>query len=404
MAYTHLSEAPLDLRAPGFSRVRKGNWWIRIITLAFFDYLSLSVSWLIAESHIPPNDFPWDTSRSSFGMLITILVEIAVMAIQGLYQPGQKRYDYFNIIKSLAFAHGLLLAIILFNKTVQTVQFESPSHLLLPWFLNASWVCAGRLFVNVTLEYLRDLQLFGKNSVFVICDPEEQAEYFNFIKKDNRCKIVGFDGAKALDRYTRKATLEQLHDLGVTEVFISWNAIKNRMFLCWLFHAAGITIHILPMEVKQIYRDMELSKIGRMPCLTFTCPLITGKDFWIKRMFDFCFSSLFIILTSPIYIAIALAIKLDSSGPVFYKQTRIGLHGQKFKVWKFRTMRPDADKLQKELETLNENQDGILFKMKDDPRVTRIGKFLRCYSLDELPQIFNVLEGEMSLVGSSLSN
>jgi exopolysaccharide biosynthesis polyprenyl glycosylphosphotransferase len=105
------------------------------------------------------------------------------------------------------------------------------------------------------------------------------------------------------------------------------------------------------------------------------------------------------MLSFPIYIAIAIAIKLDSPGTVFYRQTRIGLHGQQFKVWKFRTMRSDAEKLQKELEALNETKDGIIFKIKDDPRITRIGKFLRRYSLDELPQLFNVILGEMSIVG-----
>lgn len=396
MTYSQLSEASLDLRAPVFSRVRKGGWWVRILTLFGCDYICLSIAWLIAESYISFEDFPWYTSRSSLGMLITILPQIAVMVIQGLYQTGRKRYDYFNIIKSLAFAHGLLLLILLCAKPV---QFDSPSSLLLPWLLSIAFVCAGRFVVNATLEYMRDHKLIGSHPVFVICDPKEQEQYANFIKKENCYTIVGFDGYQALDRYNRKATIEQLNQLEVSEIFISWNAIKNRMFLCWLFQAAGITIHILPTEIKQIHKDVELSNIGGMPCMTFHCPLITGKDFWIKRVFDFCFASLFIILTSPVYVAIALAIKLDSSGPVFYKQTRVGLHGQTFEVWKFRTMHPDADKMQKELEDLNENKDGILFKMKDDPRVTRVGKFLRCYSLDELPQIFNVLRGEMSLIG-----
>lgn len=105
------------------------------------------------------------------------------------------------------------------------------------------------------------------------------------------------------------------------------------------------------------------------------------------------------MLSFPIYILIALAIKLDSPGPVFYRQTRIGLRGEAFKVWKFRTMKTNAEQLQKELEAMNETKDGILFKIKDDPRVTRVGKFLRRYSLDELPQLFNVLYGEMSLIG-----
>lgn len=96
---------------------------------------------------------------------------------------------------------------------------------------------------------------------------------------------------------------------------------------------------------------------------------------------------------------IAILIKLDSPGPVFFRQERIGLHSRKFKIWKFRTMVTNAEKLQATLEAKNEIKDGVLFKMKDDPRITRVGKFLRRYSLDELPQLFNVFLGEMSLVG-----
>jgi exopolysaccharide biosynthesis polyprenyl glycosylphosphotransferase len=153
------------------------------------------------------------------------------------------------------------------------------------------------------------------------------------------------------------------------------------------------------MELKPIYRDLVVHNVGGMTCLSFMSPAITGKDFWLKRIFDFCFACLFLLFTFPIYLTIAIAIKLDSPGSVFYRQTRIGLHGKEFQVWKFRTMRNDADKMQKELEALNETKDGILFKIKDDPRVTRVGKFLRRYSLDELPQLFNVVLGEMSLVG-----
>ena len=153
------------------------------------------------------------------------------------------------------------------------------------------------------------------------------------------------------------------------------------------------------MELKPIHREIKSHRIGGMNCLSFYCPIITGKDFWTKRILDFCFAAVFLLLFSPIYAVIAVAIKLDSPGPIFYRQTRIGLRGKQFQVWKFRTMRTDAEKLQKELETLNEVKDGIIFKIKDDPRITKIGKFLRRYSLDELPQFFNILVGEMSLVG-----
>lgn len=117
-----------------------------------------------------------------------------------------------------------------------------------------------------------------------------------------------------------------------------------------------------------------------------------------KRAFDFTTSLLALIPLSIVFIAIALLIKLDDYGPVFFTQTRVGRHGKEFKIYKFRSMRVDAEDLLERL--LAKNQvDGPMFKMKDDPRISRVGKFLRKYSLDELPQLFNVLIGNMSLVG-----
>jgi exopolysaccharide biosynthesis polyprenyl glycosylphosphotransferase len=102
---------------------------------------------------------------------------------------------------------------------------------------------------------------------------------------------------------------------------------------------------------------------------------------------------------SPLFLTIAIAIKLDSPGPVFFRQERIGLHGKVFQMWKFRTMVVDAAQLQASLEAQNQTEDGIMFKLKQDPRITPLGQFLRRTSIDELPQLFNVLLGQMSLVG-----
>ena len=115
--------------------------------------------------------------------------------------------------------------------------------------------------------------------------------------------------------------------------------------------------------------------LSGIPVLNFIPPAITGSDFWVKRCFYFFASSIFVLLASPIYLLIALLIKLDSSGPIFYKQTRIGLYGRQFKVWKFRTMIANGDQLQNELENHNETKDAVLLKIKDDPRITRIGGF-----------------------------
>ena len=125
---------------------------------------------------------------------------------------------------------------------------------------------------------------------------------------------------------------------------------------------------------------------------------MVGRCVLIKRAMDIILSLVMIIALSPLYLVTALLIKLTSPGPVFFIQQRLGLNKRRFGVYKFRTMVPDAEKKQAELEHLNEVQ-GAAFKIKNDPRITPIGRLLRKTSIDELPQLFNVLKGDMSLVG-----
>jgi exopolysaccharide biosynthesis polyprenyl glycosylphosphotransferase len=198
----------------------------------------------------------------------------------------------------------------------------------------------------------------------------------------------------------RDVILQDIYRLAVTDVFIcSWELINSQPLLYRKLKNAGINLHILPKNLENITRNIELEFLGDIPSFKITSYLANGSGFLIKRCFDFCFAIGFLLLLLPIYLCIALLIRIDSPGSIFYQQTRIGLHGQEFKVWKFRTMVANADQMQKQLETSNEMKDGVLFKIKNDPRITPLGRFLRQYSLDELPQIFNVVRGEMSLVG-----
>ena len=119
----------------------------------------------------------------------------------------------------------------------------------------------------------------------------------------------------------------------------------------------------------------------------------------VKRTLDIVVSALGMILLAPVFLAIAIAVKLSSPGPVFFSQVRVGRYGRHFNFYKFRSMRQDAEALKDGLKKQNESKDGVIFKMKDDPRITKVGRFLRRTSLDELPQLWNVFIGDMSLVG-----
>ena len=118
-----------------------------------------------------------------------------------------------------------------------------------------------------------------------------------------------------------------------------------------------------------------------------------------KRIMDIVISALGMLILSPLFLLIALAVKLSSPGPVFFKQVRVGRYGRHFMFYKFRSMRLNADAEKDGLMARNESRDGVIFKMKDDPRITKVGRFLRRTSLDELPQLWNVFIGDMSLVG-----
>lgn len=126
--------------------------------------------------------------------------------------------------------------------------------------------------------------------------------------------------------------------------------------------------------------------------------VVTRSTYFVKRALDIVISASMLLLLSPLFLITALAIKLDSRGPVFYCQTRVGRYGRPFPMYKFRSMVVGADRMKAALLAQNESG-GVIFKMKHDPRVTRVGRIIRKFSIDELPQLVNVLKGEMSLVG-----
>jgi exopolysaccharide biosynthesis polyprenyl glycosylphosphotransferase len=152
------------------------------------------------------------------------------------------------------------------------------------------------------------------------------------------------------------------------------------------------------LDIYESLPSRPIEYIGQFPIIPLHWRHVPELALLLKRMFDIVFSSLALILLSPILLAIAVSIKLDSSGPIFYFSERIGRKGRVFRCTKFRTMVRDAENRRADVMHLNE-RDRILFKISNDPRVTRLGRFLRKYSLDELPQFFNVMRGDMSVVG-----
>jgi exopolysaccharide biosynthesis polyprenyl glycosylphosphotransferase len=164
-------------------------------------------------------------------------------------------------------------------------------------------------------------------------------------------------------------------------------------------HRRGVKVRVAPRATELlIERRGEYVPGQGVPLFELRPPVFAGADWVVKRGFDLVVSAMVAIAGVPFWLLIGLAIKLDSRGPVFFRDTRVGLNEREFDMLKFRTMYPDAEARQAGLETENEAE-GALFKIRDDPRVTRVGRVLRRFSIDVIPQVLNVLRGEMSLVG-----
>jgi exopolysaccharide biosynthesis polyprenyl glycosylphosphotransferase len=163
-------------------------------------------------------------------------------------------------------------------------------------------------------------------------------------------------------------------------------------------HQRGVTVQVAPSTMEILLDRAEFMPGQTVPLFTLRPPVFEGIDYALKRTFDLVLSTIGLALLSPFLLVIAVAVKLSSRGPVLYRSVRPGIAGKPFDCFKFRTMREHADQLQDDLESFNEKS-GALFKIREDPRLTRIGRFLRRFSLDELPQLANVVRGEMSLVG-----
>ena len=185
----------------------------------------------------------------------------------------------------------------------------------------------------------------------------------------------------------------------VDEVFIDGNTRESSEALASALVELGATVHMSLVHSNVLVPNRQLDNYGNYVVLTSSMRIATNRQLFIKRTMDIVGSLVGLVLVGIAYVIFAPIIKIQSPGPVFYKQVRIGKNGRKFNFYKFRSMHVGADEMLEKLKSENEMQ-GNMFKMENDPRIIPIGHFMRKYSIDELPQFWNVLIGDMSLVGT----
>jgi exopolysaccharide biosynthesis polyprenyl glycosylphosphotransferase len=242
------------------------------------------------------------------------------------------------------------------------------------------------LKISIIGKITNKIIIVGRNEVSeVIKSFWEQNPYLNY-------KVI--DVIEDIDNIDELVSKNNINEILVTKRISDGEALK----LISLKRKKGVYIKMVPESYLFFSKRISFDEISGIPVMELEISNLEGFQGYIKEIIDIVLGTIGLILFSPLFIIIAILIKLDSEGPIFYKHLRVGRYGKPFYLWKFRTMYKDADKILDKYPELKKEFEKE-FKLKNDPRVTRIGKFLRKFSLDEIPQIFNILKGEMSIVG-----
>jgi exopolysaccharide biosynthesis polyprenyl glycosylphosphotransferase len=337
---------------------------------------------------------------------LAILVTLLLFARSGLYSDRAVRPGFSRIVASLV----QVTAIILAYAVVQGGHFSS-------YYFSSYYIFWGSLvFALVYVSVLRwvfdrvsgfALRKAGYRRRAVIVGKGEQIDAVAHALgggSDPPLDPVGFvsltpraeNGLRNLGSLDRlEECFDQIDEVLIADPDFPQEQAVDLVDRC---HRHGVRVRVAPSTMEILMDRVEFIPGQTVPLFELKPPVFEGMDFVLKRGFDIVVAALLVLFLSPVLLAAAAAVRLGSRGPVVYRSKRPGIGGVPFACFKFRTMYEDADERQGSLESENE-QAGALFKMRDDPRVTPIGRFLRRWSIDELPQLFNVLRGEMSLVG-----
>ncbi len=387
--------------------MKKRSTLIIIILLAA-DIFFLAVSFIFGYyvKYGPPwvsGIFPlFLLDRYSRNLLFAVFATISVFNFFSLYSKTQNR-DSVDEAASVAGAVTVSSLIFFVISLIYREIVISRRVIFAAWGLSIILIAAFRVLVIYIRRWLY-VRGVGVSRVLIIGDPAQKS---GLAKRISEYPEMGLRIVGQMDYVPEKADQDFFVKL---KEAISFGRVDRVIFACSLADSTAVMKLIEVCEVSRaqfqfvprvldiIESRISSDEIVGVPLITVKEIKLYGLNAFLKRAFDLISSALVIVILSPVFAIIAALIKLDSKGSVFFMQKRVGLNGREFYLFKFRSMVEGAD-AQKSLIADKNEADGPIFKMRRDPRVTRIGGFLRRLSLDELPQIFNVLLGQMSLVG-----
>lgn len=387
--------------------------WVKHLDFLLIDVICLEFAFFISY-FIRLSEEPERASviRTYYSRLALVLL-LAIFCIAFFFEiyTGILRRNKFQELKATITSSTMIfLTMVLYIWVTKQSEIYSRQVLLVFWGLSAFLVYFSRCLWKRLIRYRK---IHGKrfSKLLVITDDIFAAEcIWNF--QHDLYKEFEVDGVVIIDK-DRKG--EEIHGVPVVasmpdcleyirtnvidEVFINSNTKVDSEALANELLELGVTVHFNLVQASALRPNKIIENCGRYLVLTSSMKIASTRQLFIKRAMDIAGSLIGLLFAGIAFIIFAPIIKIQSPGPIFYSQTRIGKNGRRFKFYKFRTMVVNADALKESLMSQNEMQ-GNMFKMKKDPRIIPIGRVMRKFSIDELPQFWNVLKGDMSLVGT----
>lgn len=394
--------------------VRRWLPWVTLLT----DILFINVAFLIAywlrydlqlfRSVDPANNVPYQVYLPMVALLT--LVWVLASRREGAYDLRRGRPlfdDLYGLINATTTAIMLLVVLVFFYRRL----FYSRIIFIYAGLLIILLVGLARIVRWLILSRLRQagqgvdrVLIIGAGEIGrtvmrnMIAQPELGYRVVGFLDDDPVKSATDIGPIKALGPIENLPAVAKEYQIDQVIITLPWQYHRKVIRLVNEAEQTGIRARVVPDLFQLSLGGIDLEAINGIPLISIKQSALTGFNYTLKRAVDLFVSSLAIILLAPLWLLVAIAIRLDSSGPVLFRQERVGRYGKPFILYKFRSMYQDAEAQLAKLREKNEAA-GPLFKMRDDPRRTRVGRIIRRTSIDELPQLINVLRGEMSLVG-----
>jgi exopolysaccharide biosynthesis polyprenyl glycosylphosphotransferase len=329
-------------------------------------------------------------------LLLIFLLWLIVFALAGLYRLGQKRHFSNEISKIfLACTVGTMLIVlfIFFKREF----FSSRFIILAGWLMTIIFVSLGRIIIHY-FQLIFYRQGKGLEPILIFGQGETALNLYNFLKDNPESGYQVLDRLEEFNQLKEKwgSRAREVSQLFQADPSLSREKSLDLIDFC---NEHQLVFKYTADIFNSLSSNVQIETLAGIPVVVIQKTALDGWGRILKRIIDVIISFLALIILIPLFLVLACLIKIDSQGPILVKLTRVGARKKTFSLYKFRSMIKEAEKMKKDLLSNNERLDGPLFKMKNDPRITCFGRFLRKTSLDELPQLINVLKGEMSLVG-----